>query len=243
VSPIAPRLPASPLLLGGLLAGLLLGGCPDPNAGPAPMGPGAGMAPPSDGAPGPAQPNASAGGEAGDGAGGGTAPTPRGNWNASAEEGVTLSGTLHYAGSKEGAVRVDFLNSAQMGGLQATLPLDKLGTWSIVAPKDAGPIYVVAFIDVDRDGPTASDPAGMTKDPVQIGGKAIDGIEITLLDAPDLGEFTPQEGPHPMTQPGADGAPEGAAAPSDAPPQGAVPPDGSAPQGAAPADGSALPPG
>jgi len=146
---------------------------------------------------------------------------------------VTLSGTLSYAGTQQGQLRVDFLGVGQSGGLKHTEILPTAGTWTVKAPVDAGPVQVVAFVDIAGDGPSTSDPAGRTQDAVQIGSADISGIDIVLSDTPELGDLTPGAPPPNMVPPSEGGpAPEGTAPPAGAPPVGGPPPA----QGSPPAE-------
>jgi len=206
---------------------LILAGCPDPNptgsytAGGAAEGAAAGAA----------------------GGAGGAAPPPGGTrpddarFKLGPDEGVGMTGTLSYAGEKTGRLQLDFLarDPDQPPRLVHTVQMKGPGPWTTRVPKDYGPIYVVAFIDIDGDGPSATDPAAATMEPVVVGGEDLTGVDLTLSDTPDLGELTPGGGGKPPQPEGppADGAPAPDAAPA---------PEG-APGGTPPADeGAAAPP-
>ena len=229
------------MLLLGLLA---LTGCPEPVEVPASP----------DGSPG--------GGEAGAG-GPGTGPaTPGGNapdqarWSVKAGEGVELSGTYAYEGSKTGKFRMDFRTvpeGSSPPALVHTLELSGPGEWKTRAPVDAGPIDIIAFIDVDGDGPTSGDPGGMTAEPVVVGSEDISGVVITVSDEADESIMNPRArwrgGEDGEGQPSGPATPEGGSPdgpPPDGPPPDGPPPDGPPPEGApaggeggaeAPADG------
>lgn len=138
-------------------------------------------------------------------------------------EGVILSGTISYPGAKTGTMRMDFLTLAESSHPQlahaASLP--GLGPYSIEIPKDYGELHIVAFIDVDGDGPTPSDPAATTK--IVVGSEPLSGVDLALSDTPDLGELTPGATHNPTPT-------EGGAPPAD----GSPPADGAPPAGEAP---------
>ena len=95
-------------------------------------------------------------------------------------QGVAISGTFSYAGTKTGTYKVDFLSRKESGPIELvhSLTIDKPGPFSVEAPKSYGAIYVVAFVDEASDGPTATDPAGMTKEPLQIGEAPIADVTV-----------------------------------------------------------------
>lgn len=173
---------------------LTLFACPDPttaadlgNPGPGGAAPGAagGPQPATDGPP----------------------PAP-GNFNVEAGTGVTITGTLAYAGNQEGQLRLDFLVTEEDAPprLLHIEKLDAFGSYAVSTPPNTGSVAIVAFVDVAGDGPSPSDPAGMIR--IEIDDANIEGADIELSDAPDLGDLTP-----------------GDAAPTDAP----ISQDGSAP--------------
>jgi hypothetical protein len=116
------------------------------------------------------------------------------------EGGVTISGSLSYEGSVKGQVRLDFLRTEGDGPphLLHVEKLDDLGTFSMQVPSNTGPVTVVAFIDVDNDGPNSSDPAGLVQ--LAIEESTIANVSITLADSPDLGDLTPGDDPPPGTE-------------------------------------------
>ncbi len=170
-------------------------------------------------------------------------------------ESVEITGVLRYAGDADGAVRLDFLTleEGQPPALAHTLGLDRVGGFEVEAPKGFGDLHVVAFIDLDGDGPSPGDPAGTLQ--LSVGDEDLADVEIVLEDDPDLGDLTPgagTEGPTPQGDGDApppadtlhgdetDGLPQGTAEATDAPegPEGAegpaVPPEEVEPP---PADG------
>jgi len=161
-------------------------------------------------------------------------PPEPGKFDIGAEGGVTIAGTLAYEGSKEGQVRLDFLRTDGDGPPQLlhVEKLDSLGSFSVRAPSNTGPVTIVAFVDEEDDGPDSSDPAGLAK--VAIEESEVSNVKIVLSDAPDLGALTPGSGP----PPGAEASGAAPEAPEIVPPQ--AMPDAEAPP-TAPADASDAP--
>jgi len=160
-------------------------------------------------------------------------------------EGVKLSGTITYTGSKTGAVHVDFLRAPENGSypeLVHSISIEALGPWEVEAPKGTGKLGIVAYVDIAGDGPNDGDPAARVPGLVDVASDAVTGLDVTLSDTPDLGEFTPGKGDHGPTPgggtPGGEAVPGGAGAPpagAGAPPAGGAPPAEGAAAGAAPA--------
>ena len=248
-------LPFASLLL---LAVPVLAGCPDPtttttDAGAAPAG-GPEADPNAAGTPGaPVNPDGTA------------VAVPSGRpeivgWKPEAGEGVKLSGKISYTGTKEGALRLDFLKPGANGAFPELLnsaTVDKLGEWSVDAPKTTGEVGIVAYLDAAGDGPSPTDPAGRVKGLINIAAVDITGLDIELSDTPNLEDFAPGAGagappanppPNnadgaattPGAQPGPGIAPDAAAKPpADA--AGAPPAAGAVPAGAAAAPAAAPP--
>ena len=200
-----------------LLGALSLGGCPDPSGQAPQQGPGGGPGAEGGAGGGPAG-GGPGGGPAGGGPGGG-GPGGKGNERRPENvkldvvegQGVAISGTFSYAGTKTGTYKVDFLSRKENGPIELvhSLTIDKPGPFSVEAPKSYGAIYVVAFVDEASDGPTATDPAGMTKEPLQIGEAPIADVTVEVSDTPDLGEFTPGAGGGANQAGGGGGGPQG----------------------------------
>lgn len=227
-----------------LVLGLGIAGCPDPTAGTTGQGPGAGPAggPPGAGGPGGPPPAGAEGGAppmAGAAAGSGRPDGAR--FNLTEGEGVTLSGTFEYAGTKTGQLRVDFLTREENGPpmLAHALSLEDKGEWKVEAPENFGEVYLVAFIDQKGDGPSADDPAGRVADAVKIGTEDVAGIKLVLTDDADLGDLAPGAGAPPpgSGEAGAAISPEAGGQPGT---QDGVDPSA---QGATPTAGGALPTG
>lgn len=212
-----------------LLPLFLLVACPDPtqsggNAGggaPIPAG-----APMPGGVPGGGMPGA--GGGPG-GAGGGAGLRPTSSFDVEAGQGVKVAGTVSYEGTKTGQYRVDFLrqNPGSFPELLHSLTLEKPGAWEVEAPKNAGEVAVVGFLDADGNGPSDGEPAGLLDPALKIADQPIAGVNLVLTDNPDLKDLKP---------PGA--GKSGAGAPGVLPTGGTEPPPGGAP----PPPGGALPP-
>lgn len=142
-------------------------------------------------------------------------------WELAEGEGVLISGTVTYTGSKQGSVRMDFLTQEgnQPPNLVHAAAARALGEFSVQAPKEFGKVHIVAFIDAAGDGPSADDPAATVS--LEIGAEPIANIALELSDTPELGALTPGADPPPPEPPpegamggsGEPGAAEGAAAP------------------------------
>lgn len=154
-------------------------------------------------------------------------------WELGEGEGVTISGTLGYAGARTGAVRMDFVTQEgnQPPNLVHAASIKALGEFSVQAPKDFGKVHIDAFIDVAGDGPSGDDPSAAVS--LEVGAEPIAGLAIELSDTPDLGALTPGADPPPPEAP-----PEGAPGAGAAPPAGEAA-AGSAGSGDAPAGAAA----
>ena len=159
---------------------LTLFACPDPTTAADLGNPG----------PGGAQPGTPGGPNPGEGGPQGPPPAP-GQFNVEAGTGVGISGTLSYEGSKEGQLRVDFLATEDDAPprLLHVEKLDAFGTFNVATPPNTGSVAIVAFVDIDGDGPSPADPAGMTR--VSILESDLTDVDIELSDTPDLGDLTP----------------------------------------------------
>ncbi len=197
-----------------VLVGSLLAGCPDPSTAEGLSTPVAAETPP------PPPPNSEE-----------TSP----GFSVAAGEGVQLSGTVSYAGSKVGKYHIDFLQPPESGHfpkLVHSLLVDEPGAWSIEAPKKLGKVGVIGYLDVAGDGPSDGDPAFRFPGLIDVDELPLANLDLVLSDSPDLGEFTPGLAGPPQGPP-ADGA--------SSPPSGAA--EGAAPASAPPAEAtSAAPP-
>jgi hypothetical protein len=204
--------------------------CPEPPPGGVGNNPGAGGAPPPPpGGQGGGGESAGAGGSAGPGEDGSRIPAgmriePEG-FELAEGEGVKLSGTVSYAGDQEGDLRVELLQSTDAESPPALLHainLDKLGPWSVVVPEDLGEIRLVAYIDLDQNGPSPGEPMAMLDHGVQIGTDPVQGIDLVIEDGAEPpttpGGVEPTEGqPIPEPPPGEAPADAPVEAPADAP--------------------------
>ncbi len=175
---------------------LSLFACPDPTTAADLGNPG----------PGGAEPGAPGGPQA---AMDGPPPAP-GNFNVEAGTGVIIEGSISYPGALEGQLRLDFL-ATEDDAPPRLLHVEKLngfGTFSVSTPPNTGAVAIVGFVDVDEDGPSPKDPAGMIR--VNIEETNITGADIELSDDPDLGDLTPGD----VTPPSAE-EPSSGSAPTD----------------------------
>ena len=171
----------------------MLAGCPDPTTAADLGNPG-----PGGGAPGP-------GGAGTEGAPQGPPPEP-GNFSLDDGAGVTVSGTLKYTGEAKGGVRIDVLRKEDDAPPQLlhVEKLDAPGAFSFQAPSNTGEVSLVAFVDVDDDGPSPSDPAGRAD--IEIAEETVGELVIDLSDEPELGDLTPGDAPAPADVLAEDGA-------------------------------------
>ena len=161
---------------------VLLQGCPDPTTAADLGNPG-----PGGGAPGPAD---------GPGPGFAEGPPPAPDqFDVGDEGGVLIGGVLEYSGDKTGQVRLDFLRTEGDAPPQLlhVEKLDALGPFEMRVPANTGPVTIVAFVDIDDDGPNSTDPAGLVQ--LAIEEAAMSNVSIVLSDAPDLGALTPGSAP------------------------------------------------
>lgn len=95
--------------------------------------------------------------------------------------GVKVGGAFTYAGKKKGAYRVDLMTvKAGVPSLVVGLTLEKPGPWSTELPKGLDKVDVMAYVDVDGKGPSATDPMGVLEGvPVS---KANSAVDVTVTD-------------------------------------------------------------
>lgn len=103
-----------------------------------------------------------------------------------AGERVVLAGTLSWEGTQ--LVDVDFfrVDEAAPGGRsiagKVKLPA---GPFELRVPAGLGPVIIEAYVDLEGDGPSASDPAGRyEKNPLTIGEKDLRGVDIRVVATP-----------------------------------------------------------
>lgn len=171
---------------------LTLFACPDPTTAAELGNPGpGGAAPGAPGGPGPTMD--------------GPPPAP-GDFNVADGAGVVVSGTLTYEGTQTGQLRIEFLATEDDAPprLLHVEKLESLGPFSVSTPPNTGPVALVAFLDVNGDGPSATDPAGLSR--IAIEETNLDGVTLVLSDSPDLGDLTPGDAAPPTATDGAKGA-------------------------------------
>lgn len=100
--------------------------------------------------------------------------------------GVKVSGSVSYAGSQKGTIRVDFLRAQERPGfpeIVGSLSLKAPGPFSVDVPQSLGKVQIVSYIDADGNGPSAGEAFGHPpKDVYDIETTAITGVDITLRD-------------------------------------------------------------
>ena len=107
-----------------------------------------------------------------------------------ATETVKVSGTLSYAGSTRGTLRVDLMRHETDGMppvLLATKALQKPGEWSFDVPRSAGKVFVVAFLDTNDNGPEAGEPQSKPVG-IDVEARGVTGVTLTLADGSDEGK-------------------------------------------------------
>lgn len=95
---------------------------------------------------------------------------------------VTLAGTVIWSGDQ--AINVDLFtpDATAPGGrtLAGKLKL-RSGAFSFTVPKDFGVMEIEAYVDLEGDGPSATDPSGRcSANPLTIGAKDLDGLTIEI---------------------------------------------------------------
>lgn len=136
-------------------------------------------------------------------------------------EGVKLSGEVNYEGGLSGQLRVEILQVASVDSppvLLHAVNLDKLGPWSVVAPAGLGQVDVMAYVDLDQNGPDGDEPQGVVEGGVTVGDVDIPNLALNLLVPEPPATPDPVEGEAP-----AEGA-EGAEVPAEGEPAGPVGP-------------------
>lgn len=207
----------------------LLAACPDPSAksdggegkvamgGPPPGAPPPGSPPPG------AAPTATGG------------VRPNTAFQVAPGQGIKISGTVSYAGTRKGDLRVDFLRSnlGSFPELVHSVTLPQPGAFEVEAPKGFGEVSVVAFLDADGNGPSDGEPAARVDGTLKIEDKDIGGITLTLSDNPDLGDLKPpsQGGGKPAGDAMTGGATQLPGANPALNPTGGPPAEGAAPAG------------
>lgn len=97
---------------------------------------------------------------------------------------VTVSGTISYAGSKSGIIRIDVAQKDAGNGRYRPVhfvQVDELGAYSFKLPANAGEIRLLGFIDTDGNGPGLEEPAAVV-DGLTVGTADLPGVALTLTD-------------------------------------------------------------
>lgn len=106
---------------------------------------------------------------------------------AALDDRITLSGTL----SCEGCPSIDLdlfqPDDDVPGGMNLLGKMEmSAGAYRLSVPRGFGPLILKSFSDLHGDGPTPGDPMGVYEgNPVTIGRKDIDGVDITLVVTED----------------------------------------------------------
>jgi hypothetical protein len=104
---------------------------------------------------------------------------------------VRVSGTLTWAGEETIDVDLFTLDVEQPGGRRLLGKLKKPpGPFSIDVPVEYGTIEIEAFVDLDGDGPSPTDPTAQAGQ-IALDGGPITGVSLTL----SLGSRTPPSPP------------------------------------------------
>jgi hypothetical protein len=148
---------------------------------------------------------------------------------------ITVSGTIKGG---DNAI-IDFAEARESAGGTQPFLMEQVktkdGTFKIKAPAGyANPIYVMATIDSDGNGPSPNDPVAVAPKPLKLGSEDV-SLELTVSTPKEVAKYLPWGQAALGAPPPAAGAKaDGSGAPAGAPPAGGAPAAG----GAAPADGA-----
>ncbi len=137
-----------------------------------------------------------------------------------ADEGILLRGTISCEESVTGNIQLDFLQLDETGRRELVhgMQVQELGQWSERVPENFGEIYIMAFADNDRNGPSDADPKASVG-PIQIGTSAMDSIDLVLVKDADMGALAlSASGDPPSGSPPPDASPASAQSPEAAEP-------------------------
>ncbi len=100
------------------------------------------------------------------------------------DEGVELSGVTAYLDELPpvGTLRIE-LSSITEGGESTLLvvqDLEELGAWSMRVPQDIGPVNLLAYFDVEMNGPSVGEPSAALTEPIVVAQQDIGGIELVI---------------------------------------------------------------
>lgn len=113
----------------------------------------------------------------------GSPPLPEG------VKGVTLRGTVEFAGYQKGLIQIDVMDSISKGPSAKNHPqilrlhrMEKPGTFEIQVVAGQGPVYLNAYNDANQDGaPSRDEPSGTcAQNPVEVKDGDIEGLQIIL---------------------------------------------------------------
>ncbi len=116
-------------------------------------------------------------------------------------EGVTLSGAVSGPDSTEGVIRLDVVTLApgKPPELVHQTTLAGLGDFEIALPVAFGEIHLVAYIDLDNNGPSKGELVATHA--LLVGDTALEGIRLELSSTTDLGPLAPGAPPPPDAGP------------------------------------------
>ena len=105
-------------------------------------------------------------------------------------EGLTISGTIQYAGTATGSKRIDVqkFREGSAPSLVHTLEISDDNSFSFQVPPDYGKIIITGFIDKAGNGPTSDDPQGRLS--IEIGKESQESIILEISD-----DYTPPAAP------------------------------------------------
>ena len=104
---------------------------------------------------------------------------------------MTVSGTLkiHRGRPRAGSYRCASEGGGCATAAAACREAGRARRILFQAPSNTGEVSLVAFVDVDEDGPSPTDPAGRAD--IEIAEETLADLRIDLSDEPELGDLTP----------------------------------------------------
>jgi hypothetical protein len=95
---------------------------------------------------------------------------------------VHLSGRLEWSGDQLVNLDIFKVDATAPGGRSIAGKLKlRAGAFAFTAPADFGPMELEAYVDLDGDGPTGTDPSGRcAQNPLSVGSEDIDGLIIEI---------------------------------------------------------------
>jgi len=105
------------------------------------------------------------------------------------DDAVRLTGTIDVPDDNETSILVDIMGESGAGYRPAyQIICDATGQLDILVPEKLGAVVVTAYLDVDGNGPSDSDPAGVSKT-LEVGTDAISGIEVEIEAGTDMSAY------------------------------------------------------